>query len=72
VESLTAPSPALQRDRIRKDPRFQHLLVTKQWSDFHNQGQIFAFSHSPNENKMSDDGRVCAPLAVKVWKSSQK
>jgi hypothetical protein len=36
VESLTAPLPALQWDRIRKDLRFQHLLVTKQWRDFHN------------------------------------
>ena len=34
-----------------KDPRFQHLLVIKQCRDFHKLiwGQIFTFSHSPNE-----------------------
>ena len=34
--SLTAPSPALPWDRIRKDPRFQHLLVINNGGIFTN------------------------------------
>jgi hypothetical protein len=40
-------------------------------NDKRNENRLRAYGlHGPNENKMSDGGRVRASLGVKVWQSS--
>jgi hypothetical protein len=55
---------------IGVEDRAPALLLSAR-SDAEHEEEKYRASHRPNETKMSDGGRECASLGMKVWKSSE-